>query len=114
MKRVFLALSILTIAVLACNQTLPAAPPQPTPAVQVQTNPALQPVVVNPAEQQDALVTLYDQVIPGVVAIRTDSGALGSGFVFDGEGHVVTNQHVVDGASTFEVAFSSGFKRMGP
>ena len=113
MKRVFLALSVLMIAVLACNQTFTAPPSQPTPAVQVQTNPALEPVVVNPAEQQDALVTLYDQVIPGVVAIRTDSGALGSGFVFDDEGHVVTNQHVVDGASTFEVAFSSGFKAYG-
>ena len=112
MKRVFLALSVLTIAILACSQTLPSAPAQPTPALQVQTNPALDSFTVNSGEQQDALVTLYDRVIPGVVAIRTDTG-LGSGFMFDSEGHVVTNQHVVDGSSIVEVAFSSGFKAHG-
>ena len=82
MKRVFLALSVLTIAILACNQTLPTAPTQPPPAVQVQTNPALPVGSVNPVGQQEALVTLYDSVIPGVVAIRTETG-LGSGFMFD-------------------------------
>ena len=112
MKRVFLALSVLTIAILSCNQTLPSAPTQPTPAVQVQVNPALPVGSVNPVGQQDALVTLYDSVIPGVVAIRTDTG-LGSGLVFDSEGHIVTNNHVVDGTTTVEVAFSSGFKARG-
>ena len=56
--------------------------------------------------------SLYEQVLPGVVSIGTDTG-LGSGFVFDSEGHVVTNQHVVEGASKVEVAFSSGFKAHG-
>jgi 2-alkenal reductase len=58
------------------------------------------------------LEALYQQVLPGVVAIRTN-GSLGSGFVFDNEGHVITNQHVVEGASEVEIAFSSGFKAMG-
>jgi 2-alkenal reductase len=62
--------------------------------------------------QDGSLEALYQNVIPGVVAIRTPTG-LGSGFVFDTEGHVVTNQHVVDGTSTVEVAFSSGFKALG-
>ncbi len=112
MKRVFLALSVLTIAILACNQTLPSAPTQPPPAVQVQTNPPINSVIVNPADQQNTLVALYASVIPGVVAIRTDTG-LGSGFVFDADGHVVTNHHVVDGSSTVEVAFASGYKAHG-
>jgi putative serine protease PepD len=34
--------------------------------------------------------------------------ALGSGFVYDSEGHVVTNQHVVDGASNVTVTFRNG------
>jgi putative serine protease PepD len=34
--------------------------------------------------------------------------AQGSGFVYDTEGHVVTNAHVVDGAQSVEVTFSNG------
>ncbi len=35
------------------------------------------------------------------------STALGSGFVIDEEGHIVTNYHVVDGASEIEILFSN-------
>ena len=45
---------------------------------------------------------------PGVVAIKitTDQGGgLGSGFIFDIAGHVVTNYHVVEGATQLEVDF---------
>jgi S1-C subfamily serine protease len=116
MKRVFLALSVLMIAVLACNQGISFSPTQPAQeapsAIHVQTNPPLQVAASDPAQQQDALVALYQAVLPGVVTIRTDTG-LGSGFVFDAEGHIVTNQHVVDGASTVEVDFSSGYKAHG-
>jgi len=33
---------------------------------------------------------------------------LGSGFVWDKEGHIITNNHVVDGAEKIEVVFSDG------
>ena len=33
--------------------------------------------------------------------------AQGSGFVFDKQGHIVTNQHVVDGAQSVTVTFSA-------
>jgi serine protease Do len=36
------------------------------------------------------------------------SQALGSGFVWDTQGHIVTNNHVVDGASKIEVTFYDG------
>ena len=56
---------------------------------------------------------MYAQVLPGVVSISTGQ-ALGSGFVFDSNGHIVTNQHVIDGANgEVEVAFSSGYKAHG-
>jgi S1-C subfamily serine protease len=54
---------------------------------------------------------LYDRVHQGVVTIKvtTPQGqALGSGFVIDSEGHIVTNDHVVDGASSISVEFSDG------
>jgi putative serine protease PepD len=34
--------------------------------------------------------------------------AQGSGFVYDNEGHVITNQHVVDGAQSIKVTFWNG------
>lgn len=66
---------------------------------------------------RDALLTsLYERVDPGVVSIRvlTDAGgAQGSGFVYDTEGHIVTNFHVVDQATDIEVDFPSGVKVRG-
>jgi S1-C subfamily serine protease len=65
---------------------------------------------------ESALETLFQQVSPGVVALKVTTetgGGLGSGFVFDADGHIVTNYHVVDGADQVEVDFPSGFKVFG-
>jgi S1-C subfamily serine protease len=56
---------------------------------------------------QQTFVTVVNKVRPSVVEIATPSG-LGSGVVFDAVGHIVTNYHVVSGASQFQVAFSDG------
>ena len=112
MKRNLLAISILMISMLACQLTGLTPISQPTAAPQVQTSP---PILTNPDNtilEDGSLSSLYELVLPGVVSVGTETG-LGSGFVFDNEGHVVTNQHVVEGASTVEVAFSSGFKAHG-
>jgi putative serine protease PepD len=39
---------------------------------------------------------------------RGTAQSQGSGFVYDGEGHVITNQHVVDGAGSVSVRFADG------
>jgi putative serine protease PepD len=39
---------------------------------------------------------------------RQESEAEGSGFVLDEKGHIATNQHVVDGASSIQVTFADG------
>jgi len=61
--------------------------------------------------------SLYEQINPGVVAIivyyqETASGQ-GSGFVFDDQGHILTNYHVVEGGELIEVVFSSGYRVNG-
>lgn len=37
--------------------------------------------------------------------------AEGSGVIIDGQGHIITNNHVVDGASKLDVVFSDGTKK---
>jgi putative serine protease PepD len=54
---------------------------------------------------------VYDRASKGVVEIKASAGdgsAQGSGFVYDQHGHVVTNQHVVAGASSFSVSTWNG------
>ena len=112
MKRVLIVVSLLMLSMLACQLTGLTPLSQPTPILHTQTNPPVLPTAIDPAEEGSTLEALYQQVLPGVVAIRAGS-SLGSGFVFDGEGHVITNQHVVEGSSEVEVDFSSGFKAHG-
>jgi S1-C subfamily serine protease len=50
---------------------------------------------------------IYRQSAPGVVQITTTEEALGSGFVIDKSGHILTNFHVVQGAESIEVSFSN-------
>ena len=112
MKRVLIVVSVLLISMLACQMAGVPSLSQPTPVLENQAPPPLLPTAADPSEMGSALEALYQQVLPGVVAIQTGS-SLGSGFVFDSEGHVVTNQHVVEGASEVEVDFASGFKAHG-
>jgi putative serine protease PepD len=54
---------------------------------------------------------VYERAHKGVVEISAGGGssrAQGSGFVYDTDGHVITNQHVVEGASSISVQFSDG------
>jgi S1-C subfamily serine protease len=51
--------------------------------------------------------TIYNQLKDSVVLIQTDLG-LGSGFVYDRQGHIVTNHHVIEDAETIQVTFLDG------
>jgi putative serine protease PepD len=49
---------------------------------------------------------VYNSTHSGVVKITTESG-LGTGILLDKQGDILTNDHVVDGASRFNVSFDS-------
>jgi S1-C subfamily serine protease len=67
-----------------------------------------------------SVTDVYDKASKGVVEITVgstsssfplgprDQQAQGSGFVYDGAGHIVTNEHVVDGAESISVRFWNG------
>ena len=112
MKRVLFAISILMISTLACQMTGIPSLAQPTPVLSTNATAPVLPTPADPSQMESTLEALYQQVLPGVVAIQTGA-SLGSGFVFDSEGHVITNQHVVEGVNEVEVAFASGFKAHG-
>lgn len=61
------------------------------------------------------LVELFEKSESGVVRIDVDkinssreTGSLGSGFVFDDLGHIITNAHVVESASSVTITFLDG------
>lgn len=61
--------------------------------------------------QEELLAELYERVNPSVVNINTTQAtgsASGSGFVYDTSGHIVTNNHVVEGAARIYVTFADG------
>ena len=87
--------AVFTVA--GCAST--AAPPQPGP-----TSPAAgpSPAPVAASALQQAYVSVVAKVLPSVVQITTTRD-LGSGIVFDDQGDIVTNAHVVGAASSFQV-----------
>ena len=114
MKRIIPVIVILALATMACQLGGLAAPSQPEVDTQQGPAPAIpsESVSASPILLDGSLTSLYQQVIPGVVSIRSGVSQ-GSGFVYDSEGHVITNQHVVDGQSTVEISFSTGYKAYG-
>jgi S1-C subfamily serine protease len=54
----------------------------------------------------ESISDIYKRVSAGVVFVQSGSatsGATGSGFVYDKDGHIVTNDHVVENATQFSV-----------
>src|SRR5215469_17437662 len=101
-----------------------------SPATQIssETNQAqLQNIAIPSSSSRTAnLTTIFKQVETSVVQITAktsnphlqiiingnqlggQSTRLGSGFVYDKQGHILTNNHVIDGASTADVTFVDG------
>jgi len=125
----------LVFAMIACtcsSQELFATPsPQPTqvvvtavslsasapPPIVLPSPTALPSEIVAEFDATDAVMTnLYSRVNPGVVFIQVfvysndvlEPLGTGSGFVIDSDGHIVTNNHVVEEADAIEVIFAAG------
>lgn len=99
-------------AALAAPADVPQAAVQPVPAAQSSVAP-----------DQELLAGLYDTIVPSVVNIQvtassaaqpgfgappTPQGGEGTGWVWDEDGHIVTNNHVVEDAESILVNFANG------
>jgi S1-C subfamily serine protease len=68
-------------------------------------------VYFNP--DQNSISQLFrdsDQSVVSIAAYGSEN-AQGSGFIYSEEGHIVTNEHVVEGAERIEVSFTDGTTR---
>ena len=84
----------------------------PTAAPAALTKP--DPLTIAADEVDTLLENIYERANPAVVNIDVAGGAdltefgSGSGFVIDTDGHIVTNNHVVEGADEIDVTFADG------
>lgn len=97
------------------------APPAPKQPPLTQTNghsitPQGEVVPVEPSERDLSLPELFERAENSVVQITVRAGEesvfgnerLGSGFVYDSNGNIITNNHVVEGADSISVTFLDG------
>jgi len=126
-----LSLVILVASTLACNfsRLSPSTPAPTTAPIKAAPKTALptptvmpsQPQVFESASSLQSLVeAVYENAGPSVVNIKSrvisydafmqpiPQEGTGSGFVYDTEGHIVTNYHVVADAESVSVALASG------
>ncbi|MBC7258894.1 MAG: trypsin-like peptidase domain-containing protein [Chloroflexi bacterium] len=115
--------SVAPFAASQAPQPTPTPTPLPTatlpaPAPEAATLPAMP----QTDYEEQLLVRVYEEASPSVVNIRVrtrvSSGfpgfgdfvqqGQGSGFIWDTQGHIVTNYHVVENATAIEVTFNDG------
>ena len=125
---ILLAILILFVAPsLACGSINTTAVPTLSPVAKVENIPEAQPVVTVVVEQPSVIVNLEEQVIqvyetvgPSVVNITSlayvydffmgsvPQEGSGSGFIYNSQGDIITNYHVVEGAEELIVTLASG------
>lgn len=79
-----------------------SGPASPAPSGQPASAPA-----APSADASGGLPELVENLAPSVVTIFTEGG-LGSGVVYSADGLILTNEHVIHGATTVEVGFADG------
>lgn len=116
------ALLIVSMLLTACSA--PSSDPSADRLPSMPSASAAAAVAAAPLFDETVTTTLYEQCIPAVVQIESVSElitrlpfnikpnqeGLGSGFFIDAQGHILTNNHVIDGASEVKVVLEDGTK----
>ena len=132
-SRIFLMISTMAIVLLAaaaCQVTAPTSGPSqatttssPAPSASAASSApsSSAPVPIAASEFQSAMRQVVQRVKPAVVQITTQQvqagqfnqpftvpSGVGSGVIYDKQGHILTNDHVVSGAKQFLVTLPDG------
>lgn len=116
----FIVLTLLTVGIGACSPL--RSPIGLASAPTVVATDGVRTINVSPEDQEQRLINLYRLADPAVVNVTTylantnpnEAGiglGQGSGFLYDDNGRIVTNNHVVENATRVEVSFSDGTTR---
>jgi 2-alkenal reductase len=117
-KVVVSSMLLLALILSACSVTqgIQTTPTQNAATAPEQTS-STSAQVLEYTQGEDALVNIYKNVNPGVVTILvyTSDGGVGqgSGFVYDLDGHILTNYHVIENATDIEITFPEGTRTRG-
>jgi S1-C subfamily serine protease len=71
---------------------------------------AMAPIAGDYFEHEKAFISIFESSSPSVVHIGMEQGE-GSGFIYDDQGHIITNNHVVAGANNIVVSFTDGSQK---
>jgi len=122
-RRIYLLTILLPVLALACSLQAPkSVSPSPVATYGAPPEPETVPLIALPevtTNEEAVLIELYHRVNPSVVSItvynnqggQVTSSGQGSGFVYDQNGRIITNAHVVYGADEVEVTFSDNSVR---
>jgi S1-C subfamily serine protease len=117
-------LGVLILVLAGCSGGI--AIPQPAPSSQPASTPMIPTATPTPLADlgtvEQRIIDVYRRVSPAVVNITTqvlrssfffgvvpEEGS-GSGFVFDKDGHIITNYHVIEDTDTIIVSFGEGLE----
>ncbi|WP_066932879.1 S1C family serine protease [Microtetraspora fusca] len=95
------------MAGLTAGASAPTGTPPPSPSAPAGATPAHP---GGPSGLEGSYEQVIKRVLPSIVQITTNRG-LGSGIVYDKDGHILTNAHVVQGAKRFSVTLATGGKQ---
>ena len=87
----------------------PTATAQPSATPEATATPA---PAGEPAAALPDLPDLVERVMPSIVQIRVGSSGTGSGMVIDRDGHILTNRHVIEDATSIVVELRDGTTAM--
>jgi S1-C subfamily serine protease len=103
--------ALLTVGLVVVGGGFRARTVTPGAAVERVVAPAAATPVTAPGSPANAIVDIAEHMRAAIVQIRVAGGegpGSGSGVVFRSDGHVLTNQHVVDGARRITVVMANG------